>query len=139
MTEPVVQLMRRYCSNRLVAVGAQAATARLLKRCRRGHDPECVDAAVSRLLAAGFTPQVDYICGLPGETDADRRALVAQVERLVARRARVLLHRFAPLPGSTWSEEKPTPLDPDFRDRLRPLLQGGLVIGDRHQLSDEND
>ena len=68
---------------------------------------------------AGITPVVDFIVGFPFETDDDQRETVSAMQE-VARKGRIHVHRFIPLPG--------TPL---AGTRARSLLSGTeKVCGD---------
>lgn len=130
-TPEAVRLLARLCTNRTIALGAEAATDGLLRASSRGHDVAAVDEAVHNLHEAGFTPQVDYIFGMPGETAADRAAMIGQIERLMAvTRARFLLHHFLPLPGTAWAGQSPAPLDEPFLDAMRRLGRTGRAGGD---------
>ncbi|HVI95768.1 MAG TPA: TIGR04013 family B12-binding domain/radical SAM domain-containing protein [Anaeromyxobacter sp.] len=98
-------LVRRYCDNRTLVVGGQSGSDRLLAAMRRGHDAEAVERAARLAVEAGFVPSVDYVCGLPGETEEDRAATRAQMARLASFGARVHAHAFMPLPGTPWAGE----------------------------------
>lgn len=130
-TSEAVRLLARLCTNRTIALGAEAATDGLLRASARGHNVAAVDEAVHNLHDAGFTPQVDYIFGMPGETAADRAAMIAQIERLMNKtRARFLLHHFLPLPGTAWAGQAPAPLDESFLESMHRLGRTGRAGGD---------
>lgn len=131
VTEGAAKLMRQYCANRTVSIGAQAATDRMLDACGRRHTAEQVEAAARRLHAVGFIPIVDYLFGMPGETAADRQAILDQINRLIATaNIKVQAHYFLPLPGTAWANAEPTPLEPEFVTAMRQLVRGGRVMGD---------
>lgn len=119
-------LVRRHCDNRTLVIGGQSGSDRLLAAMRRGHDAGSVERAARLAVEAGFVPSVDYVCGLPGETEEDRAATRAQMARLAAFGARVHAHAFMPLPGTPWAGEAPGAMDPEtgaLLDRL--AAQGG--------------
>jgi len=123
-------LLLRHCDNRMVLVGAQSGSDRLLSEMGRGHDVEAVRRAVAVALEAGFRPGVDYVFGLPGETEDDRVATRRELERLARAGARVHAHLFDPLPGTPWASAPAGRLDPDTRALLARLHAGGRAYGE---------
>jgi B12-binding domain/radical SAM domain protein len=122
-------LVRRYCDNRTLVIGGQSGSDRLLAEMRRGHDAESVERAARLAVEAGFVPSVDYVCGLPGETEEDRAATRAQMARLAAAGARVHAHAFMPLPGTPWAGEPPGQLDAETGALLDRLAAAGGAHG----------
>jgi len=96
----------------------------------RGHDAESVDRAVAVALECGFRPSVDFVFGLPGETEEDRAATRRQIERLARTGARVHAHAFDPLPGTPWRSEPRGAIDPATGALLARLHQGGRAYGE---------
>jgi B12-binding domain/radical SAM domain protein len=123
-------LLRRYCDNRMVIVGGQSGSDRLLGLMGRGHDAATVDRAVAIAFEAGFRPSVDFVFGLPGETEEDRAATRAQIERLARSGARVHVHAFDPLPGTPWRAEPRGAIDPVTGALLARLHAGGRAYGE---------
>jgi B12-binding domain/radical SAM domain protein len=122
-------LVRRYCDNRLVIVGGQSGSDRLLAAMGRGHDAEAVVRAAALAVEAGFRPSVDFIFGLPGEEEADRAATRRQVARLARMGARVHAHAFDPLPGTPWGRAPPGRIDAETAALLVRLSEGGRAYG----------
>ncbi|WP_242342461.1 TIGR04013 family B12-binding domain/radical SAM domain-containing protein [Anaeromyxobacter terrae] len=122
-------LLRRYCDNRTVVIGGQSGSDRLLASMQRGHDAESVTRAARFALEAGLTPSVDFIFGLPGEMEDDRRATRAAMGRLAAAGARVHAHAFMPLPGTPWAREPPGRLDAATQALLGRLAASGAAHG----------
>jgi B12-binding domain/radical SAM domain protein len=123
-------LLRRWCDNRQVIVGAQSGSDRMLAAMGRGHDAEAVTRAVAVALEAGFRPAVDFIFGLPGETEDDREATRRQLSALARLGARVHVHAFDPLPGTPWGREAPGEVDAATRALLGRLRVSGRAYGD---------
>jgi radical SAM superfamily enzyme YgiQ (UPF0313 family) len=96
----------------------------------RGHDAEAVTRAVAIAVEAGFHPSVDFIFGLPGETEDDRVATRAQLERLARMGARVHAHAFDPLPGTPWADERRGRIDPATGALLARLHRSGRAYGE---------
>ena len=123
-------LIRRWCDNRVVIVGGQSGSDRLLGLMGRGHDAEAVNRAVAISVEEGFRPSVDLVFGLPGETEEDRAATRRQIERLARAGARVHVHAFDPLPGTPWRAEPRGAVDPVTRALLGRLHAGGRAYGE---------
>jgi B12-binding domain/radical SAM domain protein len=122
-------LIRRFCDNRTVIVGAQSGSDRLLAAMRRGHGTEEVRRAVAFALEAGLTPSVDFIFGLPGEVEADRAETRALMSDLAATGAKIHAHAFMPLPGTPWARAEPGRIDLDTGALLERLASAGAAHG----------
>ncbi len=123
-------LVRRYCDNRMVIVGGQSGSDRLLSAMGRGHDAGAVARAVAVALEAGFRPSVDFVFGLPGETEEDRALTRVQIEALARAGARVHAHAFDPLPGTPWGSQPRGAIDGATGVLLARLHEGGRAYGE---------
>jgi B12-binding domain/radical SAM domain protein len=123
-------LLRRFCDNRVLVIGGQSGSDRLLGAMGRGHDAATVDRAAALALEAGFRPSVDFVFGLPGETEDDRAATRRQLERLARLGARVHAHAFDPLPGTPWAREPRGRIDRETGALLARLHQSGRAYGE---------
>ncbi len=124
-----LSLIRRWCDNRTIILGAQSGSERMLAAMGRGHGALDVERAAALCVEAGFRTSVDVVIGLPGEEEADRAATRALVERLGALGARVHAHAFMPLPGSPWANEPPGAVDEATRGLLERMESGGAAHG----------
>ena len=122
-------LIRRYCDNRTIILGAQSGSERMLAAMGRGHGVGDVERAVALCVGAGFRTSVDVMMGLPGEEEADRAATRALLDRIGARGARVHAHAFMPLPGAPWATERPGVIDEATRALLERMESGGAAHG----------
>jgi B12-binding domain/radical SAM domain protein len=122
-------LVRRYCDNTGVIVGAQSGSDRLLAEMGRGHGVAEVRRAVGLALGVGLRPSVDVIFGLPGETEADRADTRALLVELAEAGARVHAHAFMPLPGTPWAAAPPGRVDPVTAALLDRLASRGRASG----------
>jgi len=129
VTPEVLRVVKRYAANRRISVGLQSGSTRLLERVWRGHTAEQGLEAARLIKQYGFTPVVDMIFGLPGETDEDAEATIDAMFKLADMGARLRLHTFLPLPGTPLAKEKPRPLHPRYRWAIRRLLGRGVLEG----------
>ena len=131
VTEETLALLREYADNDEIVIGAQSGSPRVLEACGRGHTVEEVLGAVALARRRGFKVIVDFIFGLPGEEEEDRRASLRAMERIVALGARVHPHLFAPLPQTAFAAAPPGEVDPLFARALEELGARGGIYGTR--------
>jgi B12-binding domain/radical SAM domain protein len=129
-------LIKRYADNTSLVIGGQSGSERLLAATHRGHDVAAIERAVSLCLEAGIRPDVDFLFGLPDETDKDRAETIALAERITARGARVHSHAFMPLPGTPLAGAEPTPIAQDLADTVLRLESRGAAYGQWRQQQD---
>jgi B12-binding domain/radical SAM domain protein len=125
VTPEVLALVRELCSNRRIVVGLQSGSPRTLRRIGRGHTVEEGVRAVERIAAAGLEPRVDFIFGLPDETDEDRARTREVIRRVGGLGACINAHLFAPLPGTPLARAAPGRVDPATLELLEELLGRG--------------
>ncbi|MBI5362314.1 MAG: TIGR04013 family B12-binding domain/radical SAM domain-containing protein [Planctomycetes bacterium] len=128
-TPEALALLRSFVDNDNLVLGGQSGSERVLRASHRGHDVECIERAVVNCAAAGFTANVDFLLGLPGEEPSDVDATVALMERLMALGARVHGHTFMPLPGTPFRDAPAGALDERTRARLESLEGRGRLYG----------
>lgn len=126
-------LIKRYADNTSLVIGGQSGSERLLAETHRGHDVAAIERAVALTVEAGMRPDVDFLFGLPGETDADRALTIALAERITARGARVHSHAFMPLPGTPLAGAEPTQIAQDLADSVARLESRGAAYGQWRQ------
>jgi radical SAM superfamily enzyme YgiQ (UPF0313 family) len=88
---------------------------------------------VSRTLAAGLKPYVDFIFGLPGETDEDLKSTIGVVRELAAMGALIHAHAFMPLPQTLFAEQRAGKIDGRLRAVLGELARDGALYGTRRR------
>ncbi|MCX8109091.1 MAG: TIGR04013 family B12-binding domain/radical SAM domain-containing protein [Verrucomicrobiae bacterium] len=125
-----VALVLRYADNDNLIIGAQSGSQRLLDLCRRGHRVEDVYRAVELTLEAGLEANVDFIFGLPGETEDDVVLTVELMKNLVRMGARIHAHTFMPLPQSCFSEAPAGRVGKELRKIISELASHGLAYGE---------
>ena len=129
LDEEAARLLRRYVDNKRIIVGAQTGSDELLKKIGRGHTAEDALAAVEAAVSAGFRAEVDYIFGLPGETEEDVDATVEHMREVINLGGRVHAHAFMPLPGTPYSFAPPGKVPEKARKFLIKYAGRGAVYG----------
>jgi radical SAM superfamily enzyme YgiQ (UPF0313 family) len=129
VTAEALRVIRRYCDNDNLVIGAQSGSEAVLARTNRGHGVDVVVEACRIAVAEGFLPNVDMLFGLPGETPDDVEASLSLAGRLADLGARVHGHTFMPLPGTALRDAPPGRLDPTTHERLDRLASRGAAYG----------
>jgi B12-binding domain/radical SAM domain protein len=129
VTPGVLSIVKKYVSNNNLVIGGQTASEKLLLSSGRGHSVHHIFQAVRYAIEAGFSPNVDFIFGLPGEGEEDLEASVVLAERLSAQKARIHAHIFMPLPGTAWQNASPGKISPRMVTRLDRLASNGGLYG----------
>jgi B12-binding domain/radical SAM domain protein len=130
VTSETLDLLRQYADNDEIVIGAQSGSAHVLETCHRGHTAESVLQAVSLARKRGYKILVDYMFGLPGETEAEVRETIAQMIELARLGARIHPHAFVPLPQTPFAAERPGRIAPEVVRVLSQLKQQGAIYGD---------
>ncbi len=124
-----LRVLKRYAHNDNVILGGQSGSDRILAASNRGHDVESIVRAARICVEEQLIPNVDFILGLPGETEDDVRATVALMRRLAELGARVHGHTFMPLPGTPWKREAPGEVPAAVMRELDLLASQGHLYG----------
>ena len=125
----MLSLVKKYCANDNIIIGAQSGSESMLEAIYRGHTAQDVMNAVKLILEFGFTANVDFIFGMPGETRDDIDASLDFMKRLTDMGARVHSHTFMPLVGTPLSSGKPGIVDEKTKGMLELLRSRGLEYG----------
>ncbi|MBM2620927.1 TIGR04013 family B12-binding domain/radical SAM domain-containing protein [Actinoplanes sp. LDG1-06] len=129
VTRETLRLVRRFCTNTNIIVGAQSGSDRVLGAAKRGHGVEEVRRAVRLGIEEGFQINVDMIFGMPGEDRADVDASLGLARELADLGARIHAHTFMPLPGTPWRDAPPGDVDPATITEVDRLSQRGALYG----------
>ncbi|GAB7015979.1 TIGR04013 family B12-binding domain/radical SAM domain-containing protein [Methanogenium cariaci] len=128
ISDASLHLIESYCANRKVHFGAQSGSNHVLQMLRRGHTAEDVMTAYDCCRDHGLTPIVDYIVGLPYESDDEQRLSVTQMKE-ISRGGIVHVHHFTPLPGTPLAGTSARSILPDVQRELGRLAQSGKATG----------
>jgi B12-binding domain/radical SAM domain protein len=129
VTPQTVALVTKYAANDNLVFGAQTGSPRLLRVLRRGHTVEDVYRATELTVQARLIPYVDFIFGLPGETEEDRELTLRMIADLTAMGGVIHSHTFMPLPGTPLAHAQPGRVDPQWHTLLDRLASQGQHIG----------
>ncbi|WFN35169.1 TIGR04013 family B12-binding domain/radical SAM domain-containing protein [Methanogenium sp. S4BF] len=128
ISDASLDLIESHCENRKIHFGAQSGSNRVLQLLRRGHTAEDVMRAYDICRAHAMTPVVDYIVGLPYESDEEQRLSVAQMKE-ITRGGKVHVHHFTPLPGTPLAGMAARTILPDVQRELGRMALNGKATG----------
>jgi B12-binding domain/radical SAM domain protein len=129
VSQKALDLITTYTGTKMLVVGAQTGSQRMLDMLHREHTVEDVDRAVQTILKNDMVVSVDFIFGLPGETDDDRKLSIEQMNRLAGLGAKIHSHTFIPLPGTPLADSEPGVIDKETATYLSRLANKGLQFG----------
>jgi len=129
VSREMLELVKQYCHNTSLSLGAQSGSQSVLDGIGRGHTVEDVRYAVELCRDCDLTPIVDVIFGLPGETVADQQETLGLVEFVVNKGGRIHSHYFTPLPGTPLEYAAPSPVGRGVNRVMGRLALGGKVTG----------
>jgi B12-binding domain/radical SAM domain protein len=129
VTEETIGLILKYADNDNIIIGAQSGSQRILDLSHRGHTVEDVYRAVELTIRAGLKANVDFIFGLPGETEEDIRQTIKVMKDLIKMGARIHAHTFMPLPGTPFAKQPPGKIHRLIYKELKKLVPKGVVYG----------
>ena len=129
VSRAALRLVKKYCANNNIIVGAQSGSDRVLDAAKRGHGVDEVRRAVRLGVEEGFRINVDMIFGMPGEDGGDVRASLSLARELAELGARIHAHTFMPLPGTPWRDAPPGDVDPATVREVDRLSQRGALYG----------
>ncbi|MDD2339224.1 MAG: TIGR04013 family B12-binding domain/radical SAM domain-containing protein [Methanosarcina sp.] len=129
VTDESAELVRKYCANNSLSLGAQSGSDQILKEIRRGHSVEDSISAVECCLEHEITPAVDFIFGFPTETEEDQEKSLDLVRWICKKGGTVRAHYLAPLPGTPYASAVPVEVSDRVRRELGKLALGGKLTG----------
>lgn len=128
VTEDLVDLLVRYCNNKLIVIGLQSASERMQKVMTRRSGIKETETAISLLLNNNFEIVIDLIFGLPYEDEFSYNETLKFIERWKGK-VTIHAHPYDPLPGSRWEYEKPTDIPQNLIRSVASLEGIGKVFG----------
>jgi len=129
VSREALRLVKKYCANNNIIVGAQSGSDRILEAAKRGHGVEEIKRAVRLGIEEGFQINVDMIFGMPGEDSTDVHESLKLAKELAEAGARIHAHTFMPLPGTPWRDAPPGDVDPATIAEVDRLSRQGALYG----------
>ena len=138
VTKELVDLLVRYCDNKLIVLGLQSASKRMTKTMTRRSGVEHTENAIELLKEKGFEIVIDLIFGLPYEDEESYNDTYKFIEKYKGQ-VTIHAHPFDPLPGSKWEYEAPTQVPERLIKLVRSLEGIGRVFGRTTKAQDEKN
>ena len=129
VSREAIELIREFAINDNILIGAQSGSQRMLDLSHRGSTVQDIYRAVQITLDAGITANVDFIFGMPEETEEDRESTRKVIQDLAAMGARIHSHIFMPLAGTPWANALPGRMDEKTHSLLGRLTGKGQHFG----------
>ncbi|MDI6717258.1 MAG: TIGR04013 family B12-binding domain/radical SAM domain-containing protein, partial [Actinomycetota bacterium] len=129
LSKDALDLITRYTATKQLVIGAQTGSQRMLELLHRQHTAEDIYNAVNLIRKANLKAVVDFIFGLPGETEEDRRLSIKMIDNLTKAGAIIHSHTFIPLPGTPLAKCDAGVVSKDLSAYLSKLANKGLQFG----------
>jgi len=130
VTKNTVGLIVKYANNDNLVIGAQVGSQRMLDLIKRGHDIQSIYNSVETTLSYGLNANVDFIFGLPNETEDDVSLTLKMMKDLGKLGARIHAHTFMPLPQTPLRYKKSKKISSSLRKEINQLCSSGILYGD---------
>ncbi len=125
----ILELIKKFCNNDNLVIGAQSGSERILELIGRGHSVDDIRRAVKLTIEYGLKANVDFIFGLPGETEEDIRSTLKLIKELTDIGARIHAHTFMPLVGTPFKNMPAGKITPMLKKELGKLASKGKLYG----------
>lgn len=125
----ILELVSDYCSNTTISFGAQSGSQKMLDIIHRGHTVDDIIAGAEKCLQHGFTPLVDFIFGLPGETEGDQLETLRLIQWLTGKGGKIHSHYFMKLPGTEFENSAPSRVSVQVEKTMGKLALFGKTTG----------
>ncbi|XRO77585.1 TIGR04013 family B12-binding domain/radical SAM domain-containing protein [Methanocaldococcus sp. 10A] len=129
VNDETIDLILRYADNKSLVVGAQSGSQRILDLCHRGHTVEDIYNAVTTAIKKGVSISLDFIFGLPRETEEDIERTIKVMKDLIKMGAKIHAHTFIPLPQTPFAKAKPGVVDKKIIRAMRHEIPKGIFYG----------
>ncbi|MHA1729953.1 MAG: TIGR04013 family B12-binding domain/radical SAM domain-containing protein [Promethearchaeota archaeon] len=131
VTSEMMDTVYPFINNEFFAVGAQTASDMLLKKIRRGHTFSDVLDAIDLILDFGYGVVLDFIFGLPGETNTDIELTLDFFKEILLnpKKIRIHTHTFMPLPMTPFENEPVGKIGPEIESMVGKLASKNKAFG----------
>ncbi|MBI4651685.1 TIGR04013 family B12-binding domain/radical SAM domain-containing protein [Candidatus Desantisbacteria bacterium] len=128
ITDDSVLMIKKYCKNKKITIGAQSGNNKMLKLINRTHTTQDILNAAEIIYKNNLIPKIDFILGFPDETNEDRKDLFDLIVVLAGKfKAQIHMHYFIPLSGTSFYYKNPTPIDNDTHKKLIKMTGDGII------------
>lgn len=124
-----LELIKNYCDNDNIIIGAQSGSQKMLNLCHREHTIADIHEAVRLTLEHGLKANVDMIFGLPGESKNDIKLTIKLMKTLTQMGARIHTHSFLPLPQTPFAKKNVKKIDHAVKKEIEKLTSAGHAFG----------
>ncbi|MEN6421232.1 MAG: TIGR04013 family B12-binding domain/radical SAM domain-containing protein [Smithella sp.] len=124
-----VNMVKKYTDTDNLVIGAQSGSQRVLDFIKRGYDVASIYKAAEVTRQAGLKANIDFIFGLPGETDEDVASTLKVIKDLNQMGAKIHAHAFMPLPQTPFKNENAGKISPSLKKELDRLCSNGIIYG----------
>lgn len=137
VTKDMMEAVHPYITNKFFTIGAQSASEELLKKILRGHTFQQVLEATDLILDYGYGVDLDFIFGLPGETEEDLNQTLEYFNEILhsSKKIRIHTHTFMPLPGTPFENEPVGVIQPEVEKILGTLASRNKAYGSHEKQS----
>lgn len=125
-----LELVLKYANNDNITIGAQSGSQKILDLCHRDHTIDDVYNAVNLTIKSNLKINVDFIFGLPGESDEDIKLTINMMKDLSKLGARIHAHSFIPLPQTPFEKKSAKHLSEVYKKEIKNLISRGYAFGD---------
>ena len=129
INDRMLELVSGHCANTTINMGGQSGSQRMLDRINRGHTVDDIIIGAEKCLQHGFIPVVDFIFGMPDETEEDQNETLRLIKWLTGKGGKVHSHYFMPLPGTPFENTTPSPLSRQVDKMMGELALHGKTSG----------
>jgi B12-binding domain/radical SAM domain protein len=123
-------LVKKYCANDNITIGAQSGSQKILDLCHREHKIEDVYRAVELTIKVGLKVNLDIIFGLPNENIEDIELTIKMMRDLATIGAKIHAHCFIPLPHTVFANKSVFKINENLKKSLLRLISTGKAFGD---------
>jgi len=130
VNDETLALVLKYADNDNITIGAQSGSQKILDSCHREHTVQDIYSAVDLTLENNLKINVDFIFGLPGESDEDIKLTIKLMKDLTNRGARLHAHSFIPLPQTPFAKVPVNKVKDIYKKEIKMLISKGFAFGD---------
>ncbi len=132
VNDETTDLILKYTYNKSLVIGAQSGSDRVLELCNRGHTVDDIYKAVDTAIKKGINVSLDFIFGLPGETEEDIEKTIKIMKDFIKLGVKIHAHAFIPLPQTPFAKANPGVVDKKIIMAMRHEIPKGIFYGSWH-------